>query len=170
MRSKTKKSALTLGPLLFNWSADRRRDFYARIADEADVNVVYLGEVVCSKREPFFEDDIYPTAERLRKAGKEVVISTLAMITLKREIAALEKHVAAGFMLEANDTAALRLLKGKPHVVGPYINVFNEGTQDFMIRNGAVRDGRVYMPKFEGIFSQEAMWAIRSWLETVHEQ
>ena len=35
------------------------------------------------------------------------------------------------------------------------------------IRNGVVRNGMTYMPAFESIFSQEAMWAIRSWLETV---
>ena len=34
------------------------------------------------------------------------------------------------------------------------------------IRNGAVIDGRVYMPPFEGILSQEAMWAIRSYIDT----
>ncbi|WP_096700613.1 cytochrome c-550 PedF [Magnetospirillum sp. 15-1] len=47
-----------------------------------------------------------------------------------------------------------------------------EGDEWFLerIRHGAVRDGRVYMPKFEGILSQEAMWAIRAWLETVREQ
>lgn len=47
-----------------------------------------------------------------------------------------------------------------------------EGDEWFMtrIRGGAVRDGRVYMPKFEGILSQEAMWTIRSWLDTVREQ
>ena len=47
-----------------------------------------------------------------------------------------------------------------------------EGDEWFMerIRGGAVRDGRVYMPKFEGVMSQEAMWAIRSWLETVREK
>jgi cytochrome c-550 PedF len=33
-------------------------------------------------------------------------------------------------------------------------------------RRGIVRNGAVYMPKFEGILSQEAMWAIRSWLDT----
>ena len=33
-------------------------------------------------------------------------------------------------------------------------------------RNGVVRNGAVYMPKFEGILSQEGMWAIRSWLDT----
>jgi cytochrome c-550 PedF len=33
--------------------------------------------------------------------------------------------------------------------------------------NGAVRDGRVYMPKMADILSQEALWAIRTWLESV---
>jgi cytochrome c-550 PedF len=39
------------------------------------------------------------------------------------------------------------------------------------VRNGAVRNGVTYMPKFaqpDGPLSQEALWAIRSWLETVH--
>lgn len=35
------------------------------------------------------------------------------------------------------------------------------------IRNGKVRNGAVYMPPFEGIFSQEAMWAVRTYLDTV---
>lgn len=34
------------------------------------------------------------------------------------------------------------------------------------IRNGAVVDGRVYMPPFESILSQEAMWAIKAYIET----
>lgn len=34
------------------------------------------------------------------------------------------------------------------------------------IRKGRVRDGRVYMPPFEGILSQEAMWAIWTYVET----
>jgi len=33
--------------------------------------------------------------------------------------------------------------------------------------NGAVRDGRVYMPKMADYLSQEALWAIRSYLESV---
>jgi cytochrome c-550 PedF len=52
-----------------------------------------------------------------------------------------------------------------------YLPLGDEGDEIFMqrIRRGSVRDGRVYMPPFEGIFSQEAMWTIRAWLETVHE-
>ena len=52
-----------------------------------------------------------------------------------------------------------------------FLPLGDEGDEVFMqrIRKGAVRDGRVYMPPFEGTLSQEAMWAIRTWLETVHE-
>ncbi len=50
-----------------------------------------------------------------------------------------------------------------------YLPVEDEGDEIFImrIRNGASRNGRVYMPPFEGILQQEAMWAIRAWLETV---
>jgi cytochrome c-550 PedF len=53
-----------------------------------------------------------------------------------------------------------------------YLPEGDEGDEIFMqrIRNGATRDGRVYMPPFEGILQQEAMWAIRAWLETVREE
>lgn len=35
------------------------------------------------------------------------------------------------------------------------------------VRKGKVRNGAVYMPPFEGVFSQEAVWAIKSYLESV---
>jgi cytochrome c-550 PedF len=37
------------------------------------------------------------------------------------------------------------------------------------IRNGAKKsDGTTIMPAFEGVFGQEAMWAIRSYIESLH--
>lgn len=47
----------------------------------------------------------------------------------------------------------------------------DEGDKDYLppVRKGVFRDGRTLMPKYEGIVNQEAMWAIRAWLETVHE-
>lgn len=38
------------------------------------------------------------------------------------------------------------------------------------VRNGKVRNGAVYMPKFEGVMNQEAMWSIKAYLETVRER
>ena len=45
-----------------------------------------------------------------------------------------------------------------------------EGDEWFKERviNGAVRDGAVYMPKMADFISQEGLWAIRSYLESVH--
>ncbi len=34
-------------------------------------------------------------------------------------------------------------------------------------RLGSAKDGRILMPKFEGVVSQEGLWAIRSWLDTL---
>lgn len=50
-----------------------------------------------------------------------------------------------------------------------YLPAGDEGDEIFLqkIRRGSTRDGRVYMPPFEGILQQEAMWAIRAYLETV---
>ncbi|NTU76243.1 MAG: U32 family peptidase [Alphaproteobacteria bacterium] len=140
MKSVNSKPArLTLGPLFYNWPAEKKRDFYFRIADEAAVDCVYLGEVVCSKREPFFEPYRSSVLERLQKAGKQVVHSTLAIVTTEREIAAIRHSAESGALIEANDVAAMQALAGKPFVVGPFINVLNEGALDFVLRHGAKR-------------------------------
>ncbi len=137
--AKTAKAQLTLGPLLYHWSPERRRDFYFKIADEAPVDCVYLGEVICSKREPFFVEFFNEVAGRLKSAGKQVVISTIGLVTAPREMAEIAEHAASDALVEANDVACLQALHGKPHVIGPLINVFNEGAREFVIRNGAVR-------------------------------
>ncbi|NVK42833.1 MAG: cytochrome c-550 PedF [Oceanospirillaceae bacterium] len=53
-----------------------------------------------------------------------------------------------------------------------YLEPGIDGDEWFKYRvvNGAVRDGRVYMPKMADYLSQEALWAIRAWLETKYVQ
>ena len=131
---------LVLGPLLFNWPAEEARDFYLRIADEADLNRVTLGEVVCSKRAPFFERFVPEVAERPERAGKEVVHATLALVMSAREIDALRGLAAdADLLVEANDLSAAALLTGRAHVIGPFVNVYNEGSLATLRGRGAVR-------------------------------
>ncbi len=38
------------------------------------------------------------------------------------------------------------------------------------VRRGRTRNGAVYMPPFEGVLNQEAVWAIKSYLETRREK
>ncbi len=50
-----------------------------------------------------------------------------------------------------------------------YLDDGMDGDEWFMerIRNGAVRNGNVYMPPFEGVLTQEAMWAIRAYVSSL---
>jgi O2-independent ubiquinone biosynthesis protein UbiV len=140
MSNETAKTKLTLGPILFNWSPEQKRDFYFRIADEAPVDVVYVGEVVCSKREIFWAPVLPEIIERLQAAGKEVVYSTLALIMSQREGATIHEIVdMPDLMVEANDFATADMLKGRPHIIGPNVNVYNEGTLSYLADNGASR-------------------------------
>ena len=135
----TQRLSLTLGPVLFNWPNDIWSDFYARIADEAPVDRVCLGEVVCSKREAFRDDVMMTVAERLARGGKEVVYSTLAMPTAKREIQSISDLIEAGMPIEANDIATIQLLNGRKHILGPYLNIYNEATLALHVSLGATR-------------------------------
>lgn len=134
----TNRPRLTLGPLLYLWPTEKWRDFYYRIADEAPVDVVVLGETICSKRLHFMEGEIGGVVERLEAAGKTVRYSTLALVTLDRETK-YQRAVASDddHLVEANDLSALQLLKGRPHAVGPFVNVYNGATARLLARNGA---------------------------------
>lgn len=132
------KALLSLAPIPFHWPVERRLDFYARIADEAPVDTVYLGEVLCSKRAPFFAAHLAEVAHRLQRGGKQVVMSSLAEVMLPRERQMTSDLCAnVDFEVEANDGAALFHLAGKPHRVGPMMNVYNEKTLVHLIKRGA---------------------------------
>ncbi|MFO1115045.1 MAG: U32 family peptidase [Beijerinckiaceae bacterium] len=127
---------LTIGPHLFNWPVDRWTDFYARIADEAPVDKVVVGEVVCSKRAPFYEDRIASVVERLQRGGKDVVLASLGLLTTVRERKAAAEMFASGLPVEINDFTALAWARSA-FDVGPLVNVYNEGTLELLARKGA---------------------------------
>ena len=130
---------LTVGPNHFFWDAATVRGFYQGLA-AAPVSRVVLGEVVCSKRLPFWQDEIAPASEVLLAAGKDVAITSLALVTLKRERKATAALAEIGLPVEVNDLTALHALpKGQPFWIGPLINVYNEGTLRWLASRGAVR-------------------------------
>jgi collagenase-like PrtC family protease len=135
----TERLSLTLGPVLYNWPKPRWIDFYHRIADEAPVDRVCIGEVVCSKRKPFIDDVILDVVDRLERGGKEVVYATLALPTTKREMRDIGDVIQAGYHIEANDIATVHLLNGRAHTVGPFINIYNEDTLALHRKLGATR-------------------------------
>ncbi|MDP9835500.1 collagenase-like PrtC family protease [Neorhizobium huautlense] len=136
--TETKCPSLTLGPVYYLWDAAKWRDFHFRMADEAPVDRVLIGETVCSKRQHFIEPHLAEVVERLEEAGKEVVFSTLSLVTLARESKQVrEMAEASDHMLEANDLSALAVLKHKPHTISPLINVYNAPTARLLANRGA---------------------------------
>ncbi|KQT80923.1 cytochrome c-550 PedF [Methylobacterium sp. Leaf465] len=53
-----------------------------------------------------------------------------------------------------------------------YLPVGKEGDEYFVerVRHGAIINGMTKMPAFEGVLSQEALWAIRTYIESKHEE
>ncbi len=137
VRTMAAMAELTLGPVLFYWPAESLRDFYFRIADEAPVDVVFLGEVVCHKRAPFFAPHLDEVAERLTVAGKRVVFSTLAQVMLPAERRLVEAVCAIDDQpVEVNDVSALWHVAGRHHI-GPFMNVYNEDALAVLAGKGA---------------------------------
>lgn len=131
---------LSLGPIAYFWDRERVFDFYARVA-QSPVNIVYLGETVCSKRRALRLPDWLGIAERLTAAGKEAVLSTLTLVEAESEVAYMRTIAENGrYAVEANDMAAVGMLEGvAPFVIGPHVNVYNGRTLDLMARAGARR-------------------------------
>lgn len=130
---------LTVGPNLFFWPAETTRAFYEGLAKGPAARVV-IGEVVCSKRLPFWQDEIAGAVAALQAAGKEVALAGLALITLPRERKQAADLADAGLPVEINDLTALHALPaGRPFWVGPLVNVYNEGSLRFLARRGATR-------------------------------
>lgn len=131
---------LSLGPIQYYWSADKVHSFYQQAADWP-IDIIYLGEVVCSKRRELKLNDWLAIATQLQAAGKEVVLSTLTLIEADSELKRLE-HICANteFKVEANDMSAVYLLNKKSaFIAGPHINSYNAETIKVLHESGAIR-------------------------------
>lgn len=132
---------LALGPVLYYWPKEQLLDFYDRIS-AAPLDIIYLGETVCSKRHALNTADWLELAERLSATGKEIVLSTMALLEAESELKTLRRLCENGrFTVEANDMGAVRLLAERktPFVLGTGINVYSDQTLRFLAGLGAKR-------------------------------
>jgi collagenase-like PrtC family protease len=131
---------LSLGPVLYYWPRATMMAFYEMVAASA-VDIVYLGETVCSRRHELRTADYLELADRLAAAGKEVVLSTQALLESGSDLASLRKLTGNGrHAVEANDIGAVHLAAGTlPFVAGPHLNLYNEESAGVVARLGARR-------------------------------
>jgi O2-independent ubiquinone biosynthesis protein UbiV len=131
---------LALGPLLYYWPRATVLSFYDEIAASA-ADVVYLGEVVCSRRHEVGIEDWIEIGRRLAGAGKEVVLSAQVLTESEGDLKIVRRIVSNGeFRVEANDWSAAHLLAGtEGWVAGPHLNVYNPATLALVHELGARR-------------------------------
>jgi len=136
-----KTMKLSIGPIQYFWDRQRVLNFYQKAADSA-ADVIYLGEVICSKRRLIKTEDWLAIGAELNQAGKEVILSSLTLLEAASEMATLKKLCAnESFMVEANDVSAIQLLSsaGKAFVCGPGINIYNQRSLQLLVRKGLKR-------------------------------
>ena len=131
---------LALGPVQYYWPRETVFEFYQAMA-ETPVDIVYLGEAVCSRRHELRQSDWMDIARMLQGAGKEAVMSTMVLLESTSDVADMHKIARdEEFPVEANDMGAVHNLAGKRlFVAGPQLNIFNADTLAWMASLGARR-------------------------------
>lgn len=124
---------LTLGPILFEWKKDDVFRFYEEAAS-MPVDRVYLGEVVCSKKNGLKTKEIETIGNALEKAGKKAVVSTLALISNEEELNLTREMASLPFPIEANDASTLNIVDASKREVfaGPHIETYNREAVRFL--------------------------------------
>lgn len=130
---------IALGPLQYYWPRVATLQFYESVRDWP-VDIVYLGETVCSRRHELRLPDWIEVADMLAEAGKSVVLGTQVLLESGADLNTLRKITDNGrYDVEANDMGAVHLMQGRPFVAGPFLNIYNTPTLDVIAGLGATR-------------------------------
>lgn len=130
-----------LGPLLYFWPKQDVESFYEQ-AKSSSADIIYLGEAVCSKRREMKAKHWMDIAKELSASGKQVVLSTMALLEAPSEVNIMKKYIDNGdFAIEANDVSAIQLASESkvPFIVGPAVNTYNARTLNLFLTQGMTR-------------------------------
>lgn len=132
---------LSLGPNLYFWSEQKIEKFYQEMVN-TPLDVIYLGETVCSKRRSLRPAEWIELARQLSSSGKQIVLSTLTLIEAGSELGGVKRLCRNGdILVEANEMGAVQLMADQklPFVAGPIMNIYNAYTLKHLVNMGLTR-------------------------------
>lgn len=132
---------LSLSPILYCWEKQRVYDFYEQIS-QSPVDIVYLGEMVCAKRQELLLENWLEIGRVLQDKGKQVILTSLALVDSPSKLLDVKKVVKNhDFQIEANDFSAVNLCMeaNLPFTAGHALNIYNAEALAVLLRNGMQR-------------------------------
>ncbi len=132
---------ISLAAVPYFWSKEGYISFYHKIV-RSSVDIVYLGETVCSKRRSMKLQDWLDIAKDLTLAGKQVILSTMTLLEAESELKYLTTICKQNdYLVEANDMAVIQLAndRGNDFIVGTAINTYNNRTLSILKKQGMIR-------------------------------
>lgn len=141
IKEQMQNMKFSFGANLYFWQKQDLEHFY-NMAKNSSVDIIYLGETVCSKRRELKFDDWMALAKEIAASGKQVVLSTLALVEAAFEVRDIRRYVENGeFLIEANDLAAVNIAYENklPFVAGNALNCYNAQALRQLVTQGMTR-------------------------------
>ncbi|MBI4744840.1 MAG: U32 family peptidase [Actinobacteria bacterium] len=129
---------ISLGPAPFSWGKEKIKSFYKEI-ELAEVDNVFIGDIVCHKRHIFSSDELKEIINGLQNAEKKVFVSTLALVTNNKELEGIEEIIGLGDGVEANMMGVFNyfreknpLVADKKLIAGAFLNIYNWKAAEYL--------------------------------------
>lgn len=128
----------SLGPAPLSLGKERLFKFY-KDALNYEFDDFYIGEVSCLKRGTKSKDSLLEIAHLIKNSGKNLFISSYALVTKMNQIEDIRDLLQLADGLEVNNLAFLELDFNKTLIAGPFLNIYNWQSANYLARLGFKR-------------------------------
>ncbi|MEW6188986.1 MAG: U32 family peptidase [Actinomycetota bacterium] len=129
---------IAIGPLPTNWGKEKILDYYGKVAAHPAINRAYIGEIACTKRNILDPGFFIEIQDLLKRAGKEVILSTPVLPTNEEDLNKSRALMAKAREIEVNNMGIfniwLKEFRERPLTLGSFFNVYNPQSARFLLK------------------------------------